>query len=296
MKKAIVIYIDDNPKLIEEFTWLWKTWNMLDLADEFDIVAYCNPSAIPKLPSHPNFIKKPLDSLSDTTDFWKEYKFVNSFAMFNDEEEVKWIKSKYSHILKTDADVFLTEHIKGLTPSKIMIGYGGYMNYEDKFDEINSNLSRIAKKLKLKNNGYSHVGASIFGETSTVVTVIKEHFVLTNYILLSEWKEGNGEWPGWTRGVSSMYAIHLVVNHRISNQHISLYSLDSLCWNNLIDSNTYHIHAWHGGDFSKHKWFKGEYLKLESTTVPTVAKDYCLWVVSNPLEELTKVVNKSNQK
>ena len=292
MKKAIVIYIDDNVKLIEEFSWLWKTWNMWDLMDEFDIVAYCNPSAVSKLPVHDNLIVKPLESLSDTDPFWANYKFVNSFAMFNDPDEANWIIKNYTHILKTDADVFLTEHIKGLTPSKVLIGYGGYMGHspEDR-KEILGNLQKIRDDLKLQNNGMTNIGASIFAKTPLVVSTVRDHFILTKYILQTQWNKSEGKWPGWFKGVSSMYAIDLVINNNIPTQLISLYTLDTQCWDNLIDSNTYHIHAWHGPDFSKHKWFNGEYDKLESSEIPKVAKDYCLWIASNTLDELNNVIN-----
>lgn len=292
MNKAIVVYIDDNVKIIEEFSWLWKTWILWELYDEFDIVAYCNPSVIDKIPSHNNLIKKELEPLHKTNPFWKDYPFVNSFAMFNNNSELEWINSKYDYILKTDADVFLTQHIKGLNPTKTMIGYGGYMSAgPNEFDEVKSNLNRISKKLKLRDNGINSVGASIFGKTKIATAIIQDHYILTEYILKTEWKNGPGKWPGWFKGVSSMYAIHLVVNNILTPQLMTLYSMDSFCWNNEIDSNTYHIHAWHGPDFSKHKWFNGEYDKLESNKVPTIAKEYCQWIASNTIEEL-KNINK----
>jgi hypothetical protein len=293
VKKAIVIYIDNNNQMIEEFSWLWKTWNLWELYTEFDIVAYCNPDVIRKLPSHDNFIKKSMISLKETDPFWKDYGFVNSFAMFNDDVEANWIKSSYDYILKTDADVFLTQHIKGLNPNKTMIGYGGYMPHNpDKFNEVKFNLDRISKKLKINDRGINSVGASIFGKSDIVVSIVKDHFKVTKFILETEWGNGIGEWPGWYKGVSSMYAIHLVVNLHLAPQLITLYSLDSLCWDNEIDSNTYHIHAWHGADFSKHKWFKHEYDQLISTKTPIIAKDYCLWIASNTLEVLKNTIRK----
>lgn len=286
-KKAIVVYIDDCDIIIEEFSWLWKTWNLWELYNEYDIVAYCNPSAIIKLPQHNNFIKKPMVSLKETDEFWKDYGFVNSFAMFNSDIEVEWIKSRYDYILKTDSDVFLTKHIKGINPNRTLIGSGGYMPIDiEKKQEIISNIERISKSIGANDMGFNHVGASIFGKTDVVLTIVREHYNVTKLILKTEWNNGIGEWPGWYRGVSSMYAIHIVVNHYCSPFNILLYALDALCDSNIIDNTTYHIHAWHGMEFSKHKWFDGKYDKLTCDKVPLIAKDYCLWIASNTLEEL----------
>ena len=126
--KAIVVYVDDTERCLEEFTWLYKSWRLWKLDDEFDIVAYCNPTAVDKISRHKNIIVKPKESLKLTDPFWKEYGFVNSFAMFNDQKDIDWIKEKYTHIMKTDCDVFLTKHLVGHAPKRLMIGQGGYIN------------------------------------------------------------------------------------------------------------------------------------------------------------------------
>ena len=87
-----------------------------------------------------------------------------------------------------------------------------------------------------------------------------------------------------------MYAIHLAVNHNLAAEHVNAWSLDTICGNNIIDNATYHIHAWHTkNDFSKHKWFRNEYKPLKTDQMPTIAKDYCLWIASNSVEDLLKV-------
>ena len=292
-RKAIVVYVDNNAVNLEEFSWLYKTWILWSLHKEYDIVAYINPKAIEILYSyvedHVNLIIRPLTPIYETDPFWENYKFANSFFMFNDESEKDYILERYSYILKTDCDVFLTQHLLGLEPERVMIGMGGYMN---NFDEIKSNLKRISNKLNAKDRGFNHIGASIFGDSSIVVNIVRNHFSVTKYILSTEWANGPGAWPGWTRGVSSMYAIHIVVNHILNKNIVNLYSLDTICFNNKIDTNTYHVHAWHSTtDFSKHKWFKGGYIdvKKEFDEIPKIAKDYCLCVASNTIEDLLKM-------
>lgn len=285
-KKAIVVYLDNNNKMIEEFSWLYKTWMLYKLHTEYDIVVYHNPEVENEIPNHPNIDKVPLLPMGINNPMWDKYKFVNSFAMFNDDNECKRITEKYNYILKTDCDIFLTENMIGQEPDIILIGRGGYMSRES--DVILENLKRIQKKLNLENNQHNHIGASIFGETSKIVSIVKYHFSFTEYILKTEWTDGSyGQWPGWYKGVASMYAIHLVINHFLNNQEIRLNTLDDLCWNNKINKNVLHIHAWHGNcDFSKHKWFDGKYEKVNYTEIPKIAKDFCLCIVSNTLEEL----------
>jgi hypothetical protein len=289
-RKAIVTYVDNNDRNIEEFSWLYKSWYINELFREYDIVVYCNPSAKDLLPSHENVLIKEQSAMQDVDPFWQDYKFVNSFAMFRVNEEIDWILSRYDYILKTDADVFLTENLLGLNPEKVMIGHGGYMS-NCQTEEVKENLSRIARKLKLNDGGINHVGASLFAPSGLAIRLIRDHYQLTEYILRTEWNQDHsGKWPCWFKGVSSMYAIHLAVNHRLKSQHINMWCLDSLCLNNKIDKSTYHIHAWHvNEDFSKHQWFDGKYEKLIVEEIPNVAKDYCLWIVSNSLEDLLKI-------
>jgi hypothetical protein len=296
-EKAIVVYIDNSKRIFEEFSWLYKTWILWELYQEYDIVAYINPKATKELsewvPEHPNLLLRPLTPINEENEFWEGYKFANSFFMFNDKSEEEFIKG-YKYILKTDCDVFLTKYLKGLFPEKVMVGWGGYMEGNNK-QEILSNIKRIQKKLNAKDEGLNHVGASIFGKTEVLVKIIQEHFNVTKYILKTEWNETEGKWPGWFKGVSSMYAIHICVNHFLNSRFINLYSLDSLCLNNKIDSNTYHIHAWHTqDDFSKHKYFRGEYDNEKYESIPLIAKDYCKCIATNKIEDLLKIENNQN--
>jgi len=290
-KKAIVVYIDNNDTIVEEFSWLYKTWMLYKLYNEYDIVVYHNPDVVDKIPNHPNIEKVSSVPMDIKNPMWKNYKFVNSFSMFNDVDECNRMVDKYDYILKTDCDVFLTENMLGQEPETIMIGRGGYMTRES--DVVIENLRRIQGKLKLNYNHHNHIGASIFGKTKHIVKIVKYHFLITEYLLKNEWLDGNnGEWPGWYKGVASMYAIHLVVNHFLHSQDIRLNALDDLCWNNKITKDVLHIHAWHGDyDFSKHKWRNGEYEKVNYTEIPKIAKDFCLCVASSTIDELNKLLN-----
>lgn len=291
--KAIVVYVDDTPRCLEEFSWLYKTWKMWDLDNEFDLVAYCNPNAVKKLPDDKkSLVIREMAPIHKTNPEWSSYPFVNSFGMFSTNiNEFRFIQ-KYSHIMRTDCDVFLTQHLAGHAPSRVMLGMGGYIDTNHNGHVTVENLDRLRKKLNLKTNYIFHVGASLFGPTTYVLLATVKHFDYTREILSTEWKESHGRWEdGWFAGVSSMYAIHLAVNSLFSRQNVITCALDELCWGTTkISKSVVHIHAWHCAEyFSKHEWFAGKYEKLICDTVPEDAAQYCHWVASNDLDHLRKV-------
>jgi hypothetical protein len=212
--------------------------------------------------------------------------------MFRQEEEQEWLLDKYEYLFKTDCDVFLTDNLRGFEPNCVLLGHGGYMEHPEMRDEVTKNLARLFQKLGIADGGLNHVGASIFGPTHQVLPVVADHLALTRYLLETEWKSGDpGQWPGWYRGVASMYAIHLAVNKNLQARNVRLNALDSFCLDNKITRDVLHIHAWHCVvDFSKHKWFAGKYRAPEFKGIPKVAKDYCLCVASNSLDGLRKLV------
>jgi len=296
--KAIVVYVDDTPRCLEEFSWLLKSWLLWELESEFDIVAYHNPTADSKIPDHPNLIKKPMVPTHETNKFWDEYRFVNSFSMFQDPAEDKWIRENYTHIMKTDCDVFLTHHLAGRKPEKVLLGLGGYMHWHQDVEKNHTKITtdkiiKVVKKLGYRYDHINHVGASLFGPVNLVTDVVNFQFETTEYLLKNEWLASPGIHLKWYKGVASMYAVQIAVNHLLSRQHVIAYAIDSTCWKGTkINEDVIHIHAWHTDlMFSKHAWFRGEYEKLTPSQVPTNAADYCLWIASNDLNELKKLIN-----
>jgi hypothetical protein len=231
-EKAVVVYVDDTPRCLEEFSWLYKSWALWGLDAEFDIVAYHNPTASNKLPDHPNLIKRPQAPLRQSNPFWDEYRFVNSFAMFHPDGEKEWIEENYTHIMKTDCDVFLTKHLMGRKPVRFLLGLGGQL--DERANEQNEKtiqkIQETTKKLGLRSDHINHVGASIFGPAGPVVSVINLQLEITECLLRNEWQDDPGEWPGWFKGVASMYAVQIAVNSVLHRQFVIPYVLDAKCW------------------------------------------------------------------
>ena len=120
--KAIIVYIDNNETNLIEFSWLYKTYILWKIYEEYDLICYANPSVVEHLSDYNKIIIKELEPLNKPGSFWHTYGFVNSFAMFNDSDEANWIIEKYDYILKTDCDVFLTKNILGYEPDTALIG------------------------------------------------------------------------------------------------------------------------------------------------------------------------------
>ena len=57
----------------------------------------------------------------------RRYGFVNNYMMGSD-ATMRAHLQRYTRLLKTDLDVFLTGALAGLTADKILVGYGGYMS------------------------------------------------------------------------------------------------------------------------------------------------------------------------
>jgi hypothetical protein len=291
-QKAIVVYLDNSDIMQEEFSWLWKTWQLYSLEDEFDLVVYYNPDAKHRLIHFPGIVTIPMPYIRMAS----EYKFLNSHYFCLDEwsEPLK----RYKYILKTDCDVFLTENIKGFVPTKFMVGEGGF--YRQQENNKVEYIKKIAKELGYEYHHMSLIGASFFGKTSEVIPVVKMQALLTERIISEFIKRDDFKDSGFHSGIASMIAGEIIINHVFSQQHLNLYSLDSKCWSTTkIGTDNIHIHAWHSDiDWSKHKYFEGGYKNWQVNLEDAFknATNYCHWVSSLSYDELKKYKNLYKEK
>lgn len=280
INKAIVVYLDNDDKMVIEFSWLWKTWKYHNLDDEFDLVVYYNPIVESKLNQFTDIKKIPMGPIR----IGDKYKFLNSHYFCLDE----WSDplKKYEYIMKTDCDVFLTHNLKGYIPSKLLVGLGGYY---DSTDELK--IDFIKKVCKDNNINYQHlsnIGATFFGKTETVLNIVKNQAILTENILITYFKNNpTCAYSGFNIGISSMIAGEVIVNGLSNRQSIILYALDSKCWKTTkMGSDVLHIHAWHSFDkWSKHEFFDGLYSDwvVNYENRYESAADYCHWVATNDI-------------
>ncbi len=285
--KAICVYLDDSDKMEIELSWLYKTWILHSLDTDFDLVVFYNPLAEKRLNTFDNIVKHAMPPIR----YANEYPFLNSHYFCLQESAHKI--SNYEYILKTDCDVFLTHNLKRYIPSKILIGEAGY--YSVPTQKILETIKFISEFFGFHYKYYPQVGASFFGKSNEVITITANQALLTEKILDLFELHGDQVINGLDKGISSMLAGEIIVNHCFVNQHIMLYALDSLCWETTeIGSNVLHIHAWHSSQkWSKHAFFRGEYEDwvVKDEERYNHAANYCHWIATTPLEKIATYRN-----
>ena len=289
-KNAIVVYIDADEKIIKEFGWLFKSWQMWSIEKTWDIIAFTNPDVIEEVKStyvHENVKFVEMEPVS------KEYPYLNSYGMFEDDANLA-IVNKYDFLFKTDCDTFLTKHFVDFNPwkDKVYCGIGLYANSLDFGDAIRAKLRIISKTLGLQNHGHSHIGASLIAKTDILINISKYQVLITNYLLKNMFKDGDGAWPSWYKGVAALYAHDIAINHIVSPLQLNQGSIDVWCTLNNITSLDLHIHAWHVSDdvFNKKKWHNGELPNIKFGYIPKASGEYCLLVANENIEHLKKLV------
>lgn len=263
---AIATYIDNDKNLIEEFGWLYKSWQDSGAYRTSEIVAFYNPQAGEFIPK--DVIGIPLVPLSETAE-WKDYKFINSVWFLTTPEAS--VLSRYGHVLRTDNDCFLTPHFKNFRPRLATFGAGMYATEPI----VMAKLAMIAAKWGLK-TPFNNVGSTIMAKPGDVLQYSQVQLEFCKKLRDEEFTEGYGTWPGWFFGVLTMYAGQLAAsavfghNMAMGGFDVHCMSQDEMC------STDYHIHAFHTYDhFSKFKWRAGDYDGHEVKN-PKIISDYCL--------------------
>ena len=276
--KVITVYLDNYDKIDTEFSWLYKTWLLHSLDEEFDLMVFYDPNAESRLDKYPGIIPIKMPAIGIAT----EYPFLKSSYIFNE----PWCQHiyPYAYVLKTDCDVFLTQHIKGYTPFQFLIGKGGFYNNTDEKQVLA--MKNIADRLGVRYQFFTNVGASMFGEGRSIIHFYQHVNEYTEKIINEKLYE-----PYFDRGISSMIAGEIATNYYMTNQHAILYALDYFCWETTqIKSDTMHIHAWHCTQpWSKHRFLKGDYKDWQIESYEHSQKNaayYCHWIATTPLEEI----------
>ena len=251
-KRAIVSYVEDKSFLIIEAHNLYKSCLESKLKDNTDLI-FCAPKNMwDKLPKDESFvIYLDTNSISENCELkkdkycellWQGYHFVNSISCLVKNKEYL---SKYKYILKTDCDVFITENFKEFFPDIFHVGTGGYNNDDD----IKKRLKHIAKKLGYRHQGKFNIGATWYGNGELIIKCSEITLKILKNILGNNFKNDEGKWPGCFRGVASMYASEIAVNHVVDNFIISnKFDGRSESISLWKDDNVYHIHCWHTDD------------------------------------------------
>ena len=270
MRRAVVVFVEDNKHLLLQLGCLYTSLKYIQ-SNDTDLVVFGTKEALEKVPD--DCIKVECEIASNPPEFLN-YRFINSISCLVGEQAD--FLDDYDLILRTDADTFLTPAWNSFYPALYTVGAGGYVNDQ----ETRNNLKRIAAQFNLRHQGLHNLGSTHYGDARLVREVCKLATTITAHILTEEFKDGEGQWPGWYSGVATMYACEIAANHyvdqiikdgkRIDHGSASLESIN----------NIPHIHCWHtDGMFSKFQFTAGNYdhLSTDQLNVNKI-KDYCLFI------------------
>jgi hypothetical protein len=222
-------------------------------------------------------------------DFWTShaYLYMNSIEFLAD-KRYREMLMHYEKLLRTDGDVFVTPHIFNLQHDLFVVGKGSYVH----MDHTRNTLKTIAKKLGLRHQGIHNLGSTWFGKPEIAIEIAEMAVWICKHFILNEFgKDVENVWSKWWRGVSSMYASELAVNHLLdSTEYVALTAkldFESSSTELLsVNGGIPHIHCWHIIDrtiwFSKFAYHEGLYTTekfKESDLNIAITRDYCMWIV-----------------
>lgn len=275
---GIMAYIDNNPNMIQEFGWLYKSWIHSGNWRTSDLIIVHHPEAAPYLPQdEAGVILIPFMPVAVPGSVFEGYPFINSIACLSG-PHVEPVARRYSHLLRTDADVFLTRHLTDFRPVSAIHGRGLY----HRTAEFREGMLDFCRRHGIVHRNHFGCGHSLLAPTELVLHMVARQTYWTE-VVLKDFGDNPGVWPGWFRGVATMYAAEIVCNEMwvdyLYNGRERVLDFESygIC---EIDKMVYHIHAIHTDDyFSKFRYRKGEYSHIDIEELNrNIVREYCHWM------------------
>lgn len=265
--RAIVCYLDDTPSLVKQAKSLIQSLKYINCSDT-DLVIFGPETALVKLKDF-NFIKKVVQNPHLLA---KQYGYINSISCLNFPGSE--ILDKYHYLLKSDLDTFITPAWSKFKPTTLTVGQGFYSNSDD----IRQRCEKLALNFNLNYKKLYNLGSTFYGPTKLVREICQLATTLCEYLLTVEFKDHHGEWPHWFRGVSSMYATEVAINHCAESLVGPSKLLDFFSTSTESVQDYPHVHCWHTNElFSKFEWEKGSYANTDFNTLDlNIIRDYCL--------------------
>jgi len=276
-RRAIVCFVGDRPHLVQQALALRQSF-LHACSPDTDLVMMGPAAALARIPG--DVVRIEQRSVDDDPE-WRGYCYADSVLCMNG-AGAEWL-DRYTHVLRTDVDTFITPAWNDFRPSHFTFGPGGYSNDDD----VRRRIRDIAAQFGLTHRGLTNVNSTWYGPTDVVRRASAYNAMLMKHIVTAEFPDGRGEWPGWYWGVSLLYAGEIAVNHCAP---------DARCSDRLDGSNTSreptsryaHIHCWHGGEkFSKRAFTAGEYTLADAHDLDlNVARDFCMAMAFRSLGDL----------
>jgi hypothetical protein len=286
---GVLLYIDDTPSMLEDFSWIYKSWIYSGNWRTSDLIAVCNPSVYDKLPSERGVVRIAHAPVSQTDPKWRDYPFINSIACLVG-PHVSELAGRYTHFLRSDADVFLTRNLVGFRPNIPVHGRGRYAETAD----VQRQIKAFAERHALDHRGVFNCGHSLLATTDQVLLFLRDQLTVCGW-LLEAFKDDPGEWPGWCRNVVTMYAAELVANHHwptfLRLAYLSVLDFETCLVSDIDATHVVHIHAvnvrdeyWSKLDYRDGKYAGYDIDKLNRNTV----NGYCHWIAETSVEQVKR--------
>jgi hypothetical protein len=277
---GVLAYIDNNANMIEDFSWLYKSWIHSGNWKTSDLIVVHHPDVAAHLPQgEAGVITVPCLPVAVPGSPFEGYPFINSIACLTG-PHIDPIAARYPCLLRTDADVFLTEHLANYRPGYAVHGRGLYHRTED----FRAGMVDFCRRHGITHMNHFGCGHSLLAPAELVMHMVSRQTYWTE-IVLKDFGARTGTWPGWFRGVATMYAAEIVANESygafLYNGRERILDVESYGIG-PIDEMVYHIHAIHTEDyFSKHRYRLGEYQHIDVEGLDRgVIREYCHWIVA----------------
>jgi hypothetical protein len=276
-RRAIVCFVEDKPHLIQQLLALHLSWLNVDSPDT-DLVVMGPDNVLVRLPD--DLVKIVQQPAADDP-VWHDYRYINGFACLNGAEAEQL--DRYSHLLRTDLDTFITPAWNQFSPTAFTFGGGAYANDED----VRQRIRELAAEYGLVHHGISDIGSTWYGPTAVVRRTAAFTELLTRHLLTHQFARDAGQWPGWYRGVAVRYAGEVAVNHCAPGAERSDL-LDASSTSGERVARYAHIHCWHTDQlFSKHIFMQGGYAQDSARDLDvSIVKNYCLALSMLAADEL----------
>ena len=266
-RRALVCFVGDRPHLIQQAFALRHSWLHAATPDT-DLVMMGPEDVLARFPH--DVVKIPQRSVQDDAE-WRGYRYIDSVACFNGAGAEQL--DRYSHVLRTDVDTFITPAWNDFHPPGFVFGSGGYVGDDD----VRRRIVDIAEEWGFAHRGLTNVNSTWYGPTALVRRACAITEMLTKHILTHHFADGSGTWPGWYREVALLYAGEIAVNHCAPDAERTAL-LDGSNTGRTPTRSVAHIHCWHTDEkFSKHAFRDGRYTLDDVRDADLeVVSDYCM--------------------
>ena len=276
-RRALVCFVGDRPHLIQQAFALRHSW-LHAASPDTDLVMMGPENVLARFPH--DVVKIPQRSVQDDAE-WRGYRYIDSVACFNGRGAEQL--DRYTHILRTDVDTFITPTWNDFHPAGFMFGNGGYSNDDD----VRQRMLDVAAEWGFVHRGMTNVNSTWYGPTALVRRACAITEMLTKHILTHCFANDSGKWPGWYREVALLYAGEIAVNHCAPDAKRTAL-LDGSNTGGQPTLSYAHIHCWHTDQkFSKHAFFGGHYTLDDVRGANlSVVSEYCMAMAFRSLGDL----------